>query len=537
MTSLSEVFIPKFSQWTLDLLWGSPENHLPKFLENLPTKEALLKLCFAFPLVLIVGWLGRVGWRQSLARRTHIAGRDFRVAYWDSLRDLRESRLLQYTLGDLISRGISDLNAVRFLLGMTLVITFDVIFFVSFSLFFMFRIDAGLALACLAPSFFAVPLVIKFAKIQEKTYLKAQKKLSFFSEMISKALSMMKFSRATATEKIWSKHLYREATSYAKRSYKFQRSSWKLFPIVNIPTLISYIVLLILGPQRLSVDAISPGELLAFFSYLLLMQTPLYEINHCITEWQKGLVGLKRINEVMAVKNASARIVEADPLDIKRSLRAVQAGDLSYGYGEGSTVLQNLNFTIKKGEIIGITGPVGSGKSTLVKILSQEITGYQGSLCLFGEELSTLSPQHISTVVNCVPQKPFLFAGTIRHNLCLDSIFTEEQLKSILNFVGLYHELQQAGRSLDSWIGEWGVSLSGGQKQRLCLARALLRPKPLLLLDDSFSAVDSITEKNIIERIGEVVSSETTIVWVAHRSSTLKYCSRILTLENGVISE
>lgn len=248
MTSISEVYIPKFSQWTLDLLWTNNQDHTPYFLSNLPKKEALYTLCFAFPLILAVGWLGRFGWRQTLARRTHLAGRDFRIAYWDSIRDLREDILSQYTLGDLISRGISDLTAVRFLLGMTLVISFDVVFFLAFSIYFMILIDVKLTLACLTPSLLAIPIVIKYAKIQEKAYLKTQKKLSFFSEMISKSLVMMKFTRATATENIWSKHLFREAKNYAKRSYKFQRISWKLFPVVNIPTLISYLILLIFGP-------------------------------------------------------------------------------------------------------------------------------------------------------------------------------------------------------------------------------------------------------------------------------------------------
>jgi ATP-binding cassette subfamily B protein len=190
-------------------------------------------------------------------------------------------------------------------------------------------------------------------------------------------------------------------------------------------------------------------------------------------------------------------------------------------------VISRLSLEIRSGERIGITGPVGSGKSTFVRILAGEERDFQGEVRLYGEDIRGYTHEELSRELSCVEQRPFLFAESIRRNVLLDRTASDDAVSALLDAAGLSDDISRLPDGLDTPLGEWGINLSGGQKQRLTIARALAAKPRILLLDDCLSAVDVVTEERILKNLDRLLPT-TTIVWVAHRPSTLKYCRRVV---------
>jgi ATP-binding cassette subfamily B protein len=214
-----------------------------------------------------------------------------------------------------------------------------------------------------------------------------------------------------------------------------------------------------------------------------------------------------------------------------QDLNILDVKDLSYSFIESAPLFSHLSFKLKKGGRLGITGAIGTGKSTLISILQgleREISG--GSVTFLGKPFSAYSHDHLRSYIGHVSQKPFLFADSIRHNVVMNSDLTDDEIWKYLDLAGLKDDVLNFPNGLDTELGEWGINLSGGQKQRLTLARAIAKKPKLLFLDDCLSAVDTITEELILKNLN-IYLKDVTLVWVAHRKSTLKYCDQIFELK------
>ena len=525
LTSATEVLIPKFVQWSVDLL---TKGMSPSFITAEAPASQLSQLMLFFLGTLLLAWLGRVGWRQLLARRTHLAGHEIKTEFWQKIA-LQPMRFLhRYPLGDLMNRGTGDWNKTRFIHGFTMVLTFDVIFFAVLALISMFLIDWVLAAACLL----VVPLlplpIIRLSKKEYRLHQTAQTQLSTLSDLISQSLTTIRLQRATATDFHWQNRLDKEATRYADQQFEVIRTAWRIFLIGTIPTLFAYAVLFTFGLWRYQQGHITIGEFLAMQSYTLLLQAPLFELGSVISEWQTGFASFERLFDILKKTSAAPQPGNEAAASLGG---AITIRDLEFSY-QRKPVLQKLSLDIPAGAIIGITGAVGAGKSTLLQILSGLDLRYRGQVTIEGRELRDQERSFFSDRIAVVPQSSFLFAGSIRHNLSLDRSYSDEQLFAILKVVRLHADILKMPEQLGTWIGEWGINLSGGQKQRLAIARALLSDKPILLLDDCLSAVDAKTEQHILAALKLRLDGKT-VIWTAHRGSSLTLCDRIYRLEGG----
>ncbi|MCB0349520.1 MAG: ABC transporter ATP-binding protein, partial [Bdellovibrionales bacterium] len=196
---------------------------------------------------------------------------------------------------------------------------------------------------------------------------------------------------------------------------------------------------------------------------------------------------------------------------------------------EAQTKFTNVNFEIKKGQWLGVKGAIGSGKSTLMELLLGLRDDYQGSILLYGKEISSYSMSELRGSISYVPQKNFLFADTIKNNIALSNDISGDKIEDYLQQVDIKEDVSLFKNTYNTLLGEWGVNLSGGQKQRLSIARALAQNKNILILDDCLSAVDTVTEEKILQMLKEKYK-DTTIIWVAHRDSTLRYCEQVIEL-------
>lgn len=541
VTSASEVMVPKFVQWGLDFLSSKGDfATLPQAFREATPQASLTRLTQYLLIVLVLAYVGRMGWRQSFGRRTHDAGYDLKNRFWVALRWQPLRFFHRYPLGDLMNRAIGDWNRVRFIHGFTFVLTFDVIFFAVLAVISMLLIDVQLTILCLVTLPFLPRPILRLARLEGQQHVIAQEKLSSLSDLISQAINTIRLQRATASDHVWQDNLRKEALLYAEKNYDVLKTGWRIFPWGALPTVVAYGVMLSFGVYKITKGELTIGEFVAMQSYVLLLQSPLFELAQVFSEWQTGFGSFWRMTEIFNAGEAAegqtlARNMGAEPSGAKEgSVPMFVMEGVSFSYSD-RTVLKDISMNIHRGERIGIAGPIGSGKSTLLRIMAGLADG-QGECFILGVPVLKASRHWLAQNVVMVPQKAFLFSGSIAYNLCMNEDFTEEKLWDVLEAVQLANDVRHFPEGLNTWIGEWGINLSGGQKQRLALARALLRPSPLLLLDDCLSAVDAITEEKILAALDQRLSGQT-IVWVAHRLSTLKLCDRIFKMERGSLEE
>ncbi|WP_141736099.1 ABC transporter ATP-binding protein [Oligoflexus tunisiensis] len=523
ITSISEVFLPKFIQWSIEVLTDK---------SAVDPHGTLDRLVLGLVISLTLGWLGRVGWRQILARQTHLAGHEMKTRLWSVLKDQPLSLLDRYSLGDLMNRATADWNKTRFIHGFTIVLTFDLIFFTTLSVASMLMIHVKLALLCLCVIPFLPRYIIRISRLEYTFHQVAQEQLSLLSDLISQAVKTVRLQRATASEKVWQEKLQSHAREYADRQFKVLHASWRIFVLGALPTIIAYGILFTYGVMEVQAGRVSIGAFIALQSYVLLLQSPLFELGSVISEWQTGFASYHRIAEIYNLERETKPTSEALVHRFHNPDVAVHLQDLSYSYDQNQSVLTHINLIIPRGEKLGLIGPIGAGKSTLVNIIGGLLEHHSGLVQIHGLSLEQGQRDWIVKQVTMVPQKPFLFAGTIRHNLSPMGTADDEAMVDALKTVELWDDVQKFMGGLDCWIGEWGINLSGGQKQRLALARALLKPSPILIFDDCLSAVDSITEARILNQLNAKLAG-LTVIWTAHRLSTLQLCDRILRLEDG----
>lgn len=531
--SLSEVLMPKFVQWCIDVI-GGKESTIPAALRSDTPVAALHNIVILMAIAMVIGFFGRIGWRQLLARQTHLVGRRLKVDFWDALRWLPVQKFQEWSLGDLMNRATGDWNVVRSIHGFTIVLTLDLVFFTVLAVGSMFLIDVEMTVACLAVFPFLPRIITKIARKEHDLHAVAQDKLGVLSDKISQAISTIRMQRATHSDDLWQRGLATEARDYADKRFEVVKTGWRIFPLGAIPTLIAYGVLLVWGVQKIKAGQLSIGEFVALQSYVLMLQGPLFDMGDCIAEWQTGFASFKRIVDVLREKVTGDTYSSRPALPVagyRGALLEVRHLDFKYA-GNERKILSDVVLSIEAGARVGILGAIGSGKSTLMSLAAGMLDPKPGTIFLCGVDLLEANRQFVTETVAVVPQKSFLFAGTIRFNLMLDQEYSDEYLWQILESVCLADDVRGFVDGLDTWIGEWGINLSGGQKQRLALARALIRKKPLLLLDDCLSAVDAGTEEKILTNLDRDLSG-LTVIWVAHRMSTLKKCSKIYAVEAG----
>lgn len=547
LTSMTEILVPKFIQWALDLVSGVPDAvaRVPRLFAGPTPRATLGALVAALGFALILGLFGRIGWRQLLARRTHVEGRDLKVDFWDALRRQPLRVFQAYPLGDLMNRATGDWTSSRAIFGFTIVASLDMIFFVTLAVGAMLLIDWQLTLLCLAIFPVLPRIILRLARKEHDQHVVAQERLGVLSDRISQALGTLRLTRATASDALWQAELAREARGYADRRFEVLKTGWKIFPLGAFPTLVAYGILLVLGLPRIVDGRLSIGQFVAMQSYVLMLQGPLFDMGDNIAEWQKGFASLGRIAEILGLKSSLRPEPSRQPSAARAAAEApVVVREVTYRYEpDEPAVLAGVALVVRPGESVGIQGPIGAGKTTLLKLVSGllelEAPRAGGDVTVFGAPVGEIPRARLTELVTMVPQRSFLFAGTIRHNLELDTALGDEALWEVLAAVRLERDIRALPQGLATPIGEWGVNLSGGQKQRLALARALLRRRPLLLLDDCLSAVDAVTEEAIIGNLAAYrrPGDSQAIVWVAHRLSTLKSCDRVYRLEEGRLLE
>ncbi len=515
-----------------------------------PEREAVISAAWRIALIGVAVLVTMVIWRLFIignARRMEIF---LREKYYLKLQSLPVSFFQKHNSGDLMAYAINDVGAVRMTFGPVLAQSFNGIVVAALSIAGMVReVDIRMTLLALAPVPFAAAATIILGSQVQKRFGRVQKLFSRLSGFVNESISGIKVTKAFARESVRESDFGKLSDEMRDANVKLAEASSLINPSVTAAFGLSYAIALIIGGNAVIDGRMSAGGLVTFLGYLTLVQHPIVMLGNIINRVQRGLASWKRLSEIFREPSIPAAEEVVDRVLLNNLTTSISAKNITYRYENApEDALSELSFDVKAGGSLGICGTTGGGKTTLIALLSKLRSPDSGELTVGGRELSKIPAATLRSLIGYVPQDGFLFSATIAENIALGAPFDEktgkpeidmERVRECARIACIADEIDAFPDGYETEVGERGTHLSGGQKQRVSLARALyMRPK-ILLLDDTLSAVDNITERRMIENLGlsHGGDSETTLVIVSHRLSALVHCDEIIRLEDGRVAE
>ncbi len=523
------VAIPRYLQAAIDILRANPDPTGTAFVRDIE-----MILLFAVAIIftrttsrLLFFYPGRMV-EFSLKNRMleHLLG-------------LQRGFYLKNATGSIISRVNNDITGVRMMMGFGLLMVLNSVATLSLAPYYMYRISPTLTLYCIIPIFAAFGLVqwgMWRLRGQQLQQMHALQELSDFTVESYNGIDVLKSFRHHG----WVEGRFRDLSDVVKESaIRMSNIRAYLMPILTHIGNALKVLLLLFGGVMVVRGIMSMGEFLAYSLYLAMLVPPLMGLTFLMFLVQRGLTALTSLMQVLGTQpdlppvepDAEAKLPEQ--MDEGLVVRG-----LSFAYPDDpqTPVLRDVSFELRPGEFVGVFGPIGSGKSTLVNLLNRYLTPPPGSVFLDGVDTVRIGQALLRKHVVTVTQEPFLFSETVRENIRFAAVDADPAgVDRAARSAALADDLRHLPKGLDTLVGEKGITLSGGQKQRISLARALLKPCDILILDDVLSAVDHETERYLIEQIYSFRQARALLI-VSHRISVLERAQRILVLEEGRIS-
>jgi len=324
--------------------------------------------------------------------------------------------------------------------------------------------------------------------------------------------------------------------SYVKSNMNLVRLTGSFFPLMMFFSNLSLALVFFLGGRQTISLEISPGDFVAFISYIGLLTWPMMAIGWVTNLIQRGRASMDRLQ---IISQTRPKIADApDALSFQKADGRIRFDGVCFSYPpSGPKALRDVDFLLKPGEVLGIVGPPGSGKTSLVGLIPRIFDVSSGKILLDGIDIRGIKLEDLRAQISFMPQEPFLFARTIAENILFGkSGATSDEMMRASRAAGLYETVMAFEKGFDTLVGEKGAVLSGGQKQRIALARALINPAPVLILDDPISQVDTQTAAGIIETFRKMAGKRTMII-VSHRLSAVRFADQIIVLDQGRITE
>ncbi len=525
MVDILQLFIPRVVKWAVDDIAGLNASY-----------SELFRYCLIIVATAIFIGLFRFSWRYLIMGWARRVEEGIREKLFNHVQSLPATFFDRTTAGDIMAHATNDINNIRMAIGMGLVGLTDTIVLGGAAVIFMGYINIKLTLFALLP----MPFIALFTKILSKklfnAYMEVQHSFSQLMESTRERFAGIKVIKAFNREGSEIDAIARESEGYISKNMHLVRLRGLIFPMIILLTNISLAVVLGLGGQGVILKEISPGDFVAFISYLGLLTWPVMAVGWVANLIQRGKASIDRIDLILRTPKTIQKTGNA--VNPERIVGAIDFRDVSFRYEKTNTdppVLDRIFLAAASGKMIGITGPPGSGKTTLVNLIPRLYDPIAGSIHLDGNDIKTLDLDYLRQSVSFMPQEPFLFSGTILENLMFgDPDASDKAIKTAVAMARLTDTINGFPKGLHTVIGEKGVMLSGGQKQRIALARALLKDAPVLILDDPISQVDMQTAAHITAVI-ESFKGKRTVIIVSHRFSLFHNADTVIVLKAGRI--
>jgi ATP-binding cassette subfamily B multidrug efflux pump len=463
---------------------------------------------------------------------------DLRNDLFAHLQKLPVSFYQSQRTGDLMSRLINDISAVRVMLGPGVLNFVNAPLYYVYALLLMFSMDARMTLAALAPFPLLIFAARKFRGQIMKNSLEVQQQMSVLSSHVQENLSGMHVVKAYAQEKSQTEEFVALNQDYQKKSTEMARLRGIITPVMQGINGLTILIVIWYGGIRVARGDLLVADIVAFIAYLNVLAWPTAAFGWMFSLVERGRAAMKRLEELFKIEPAIADGALALP--VRGLKQGIKFHDVSFAYERqknGHGAISGVSFSIPVGRSVGIVGRIGSGKSTVAQLLPRLFDAGGGAVLLDGQDIRKLSLRDLRKTLGYVPQDPFLFSTSLRRNLAFgrDDV-TEDEIKRAVAIARLDRDVEIFPEKLDTIVGERGVTLSGGQKQRATLARALVMEPPVLILDDCLSSVDAQTEAEILHGLRAVLKEKTCLI-ISHRISAVREADEILVLDDGRIIE
>lgn len=543
--ALTNMLTPQIVRVTVDSVLGSEPFDLPPFLADLLNRlggaEVLREKLWMIGIVIVgiavFGFAFFYGSRVFNTKAAETLVKTMRDKVFRHLLALPDDWYGKNRTGDIIQRCTSDINMVKDFLSEQLVSVFRIVVMLALSLFFMFSLHVGLTLIALA----GVPVLLTTSLIFHKKvspeFEICDENEGKLSAIVQENLTGVRVVRAFGRE-VYEKEKFDNQNRYYMGLWdRVNRMFCRYWSVADLIANLQIMLLVVFGAVFAIRGELSAGAYIAFLSYNGYLTWPIRQLGRVISEMSKAGVSLRRIEGIL---NAAPERDEDGAEHVTTDYRGDIAFDrVSFSFDGKTPVLEDVSFTVPAGSTVGILGGTGSGKSTLVRLLDRlyPLPEGSGTISVGGIDIRRLRAAELRSNIGFVLQEPYLFSRTIGENLRLaKQTASDAELRAAAHIACLDSAVDGFPSGYDTFVGERGVTLSGGQKQRAAIARTLVQDTPILIFDDSLSAVDTETDATIRARLAGREGCATTLL-ISHRTATLMHTDRIVVLDRGRVAE
>lgn len=501
------------------------------------TKQSLWLLIIILVAITLLGYIVSYAWNYLLFGAGIKLEYTIRKRYFRHLLKMDNTFYEKNIVGDLMARATSDLNAVSMTAGYGILTLVDSIVYLLMILFMMFyTISYKLTLASLIP----IPFIVLGVRILgdkiHKAYSESQNAFSELNNKVLESVTGVRVVRAYVQEHEDIKRLDESSINAYNKNLKLVRINALFDPFFRLVFTLANTIAFSYGTYLVLHQDLTPGQLVSFVIYLGMLGWPMFALGDLVNIMSRGNASYDRIDNIM--KQKSEIIEPENPVDVGQTLQSLEFRNVSFQYPNSEFyAIKNINFKLERGKTLGIVGKTGSGKTTIIRQMLKQYRLKEGDVLINGVNINDINTKDVRKFFGYVPQEHILFTGTVKKNIAFGKKdATDEEIEEAIDLASFRKDISFLDEGLDTIVGEQGVTLSGGQKQRLAIARAMITNPEVLILDDSLSAVDGTTEKEILRNIKKVRKNKTTVI-VAHRLSAVEHADEIIVLADGEIIE
>lgn len=499
------------------------------------TREYLIQHVSIIVVVAFTSYLLRVVWRVALFGASYTLANELRQKMFRHLSAQPPSFFQKMTTGDLMARATNDIQAVEQTAGEAVLALFDgaltgILVLLIMTLF----ISWPLTLFALVPWPIVGYFMWRFGKELHHSFASAQARFSDLNDDVQESISALRLTRAYGREQVEQEQFNLIAEQANIANQKVARTDSKYDPAIQLGVGFSFFLSVAGGAYLIYLNRLTLGQLTSFTLYLGYMIWPMFAIGWLLNLVERGQAAYARIKELLAMQPS----IKDDGTFNLTAFPNITFAVNNFAYNQGETaVLEDINLTLTAGQMLGIVGHTGAGKTTLIDLLLRQQEGENAKVIIDERNIRSFTLNNLRRHIATVPQTPFLFSATVAENIALAKPdATQVEIEAVAKIAQVHDDIIGFNDGYKTEVGERGITLSGGQKQRIAIARALLQDAPILVLDDALSAVDVKTEAAILEHLQQARTGKTTLV-VCHRLSAVEHADLIIVLQQGRIIE